>query len=178
MPEPRPEDDRSARMSELSQLEASLEEVRRVAEHASTLSASQLEVELQEAMAVIRGGFVPREATEERLAGAIGGPQLAGITTVGHRELDRRLTALEGALRRLHSAPDVEDPVDGRRLAADLTALEALAANQLAIERWLLANRPLGRTSSGSSRPAGEPGTRCEWCGAEYPEPETQHGAS
>jgi hypothetical protein len=178
MPEPRKEDDRSARMGELSRLEASLEEVRRVAEHASTLTASQLEAELQEAMAVIREGFVPREETEERLAGAIGGPQLAGITSVGHRELDRRLTALEGALRRLHSAPDVEDPVDGRRLAADLTALEALAANQLAIERWLLANRPVGRASRGSSLSAIEPGTHCEWCGAEYPEPETQHAAS
>jgi len=165
-------------MSELSRLEASLEEVRRVAEHASTLTASQLEAELQEAIAVIRDGFVPREETEERLAGAIGGPQLAGITSVGHRELDRRLTALEGALRRLHAAPDVEDPADGRRLAADLTALEALAANQLAIERWLLANRPVGRAPDGSSLSAIEPGTYCEWCGAEYTQPEPEHGAS
>jgi hypothetical protein len=172
MSEPHTEDSRSARLRELARLETSLEQVRRVAEHASTLTASQLEAELREATAVIRDGFVPREGVEERLASAIGGPRLAELAGVGHGELDRRLTALDGAVRRLHSAPDVEDPADGRRLAADLSALEALATNQLATERWLLANRPGSGTRAGFRPAASESGTHCEWCGAEYPEPE------
>ena len=178
MSESRTEDARSARTSEFSRLEASLGEVRRVAEHASTLTASQLEAELQGATAVIREGFVPREGLEERLASAIGGPRLAGLASIGHRELDRRLTALDGAVTRLHSAPDVEDPADGRRIAAELSALEALAANQLAIERWLLANRPGDGGPAGSGLSASEPGTHCEWCGAEYPEPEPRQEES
>jgi hypothetical protein len=153
-------------LAHIDELERSVAELRRVADHAGDLPAALLEPELAEAVAMLRRGFVPEQAVERRLAATVGGSRLAELVQLGHVEIDRRLGELIRELDALRAGEDGDPAARGRRLARTLYSVEALVGAQLTAERWLVANSPLGE-------PAADPAalTQCAWCGAEHPVP-------
>jgi hypothetical protein len=136
-------------------LDEALRRLRAVSERVP-VSGTGAHDELDRVLSGLWAEFAPHEDEERRMAATVGGgaPEMVSMA---QRQIHRRLAALNGELRAASRDDDA-----AQRIARQLGAIEALVEARLETERWLAGRQPEADAGSG---------TRCEWCGAEYPEP-------